>query len=318
MVPKGAILGSIEGPRQLFAQVNQFFIAKGAEPIFKVQLVGLSTETPLSGNLYTIHAGALIHEVAKTDLIVIPAMDGDLTMALEANKDFIPWIEQQHKQGAEVASLCLGAFLLAATGLLDGKKCATHWLAANEFRKMFPQVNLVAHKVITDEQGLYSSGGAYSYLNLILYLIEKYTGREMAILCAKVFAIEIERKSQSPFIMFSGLKDHEDEAIIKAQEYIENNFQERIAVEDLASMLALGRRNMERRFKKATSTTVMEYMQMVKIEAAKKSLETSRKNISEVMYDVGYADTKAFRTIFKKITGLSPIDYKNKYNMEVA
>ncbi len=313
LVPKGAVLGSIEGPRQLFTQVNQFLKMRGEAPMFNVQMVGLQQETPLCGGAITIHANALLKDVHKTHLIIVPAVDGDMHTALKNNAEFIPWIQKQHSKGAEVASLCMGAFLLAATGLVDGKKCATHWLAANDFRKMFPQVNLIPEKVVTDEAGIYSSGGAYCYLNLVLYLIEKYAGREMAIMNAKVFAIEIERDSQSPFIIFQGQKEHEDEAIRKAQEYIEQKFEEKITVDQLASMFAIGRRNFERRFKKATSNTIVEYIQRVKIEAAKKKLETSRSNINEVMYDVGYTDTKAFRTIFRKITGLSPVEYKNKY-----
>jgi transcriptional regulator GlxA family with amidase domain len=314
LVPKGAVLGSIEGPRQLLAQVNQFAKAREQQPLFRIQMVGISKDTPLSGGTFTAHIDALIDEVVSTDLIIIPALDGPMENALEANRAFVPWITRQYKQGAEVASLCLGAFLLASTGLLKSRKCATHWLAESEFRRMFPDVKLMAERVITDENGLYSSGGAYSYLNLLLYLIEKYAGREMAILCAKVFAIEIERDTQSPFIIFKGQKEHEDEQIKLAQSFIEKNFQEKITVDQLASKFCLGRRNLERRFKKATSNTVVEYIQRVKIEAAKISLETSRENVNEVMYRAGYNDTKAFRTTFKKITGLSPIEYRKKYN----
>jgi len=314
LVPKGAILGSLEGSRQLLTQVNDFFKQKGQAPMFNVQLVGLSDETKAGGSLFTIHPNALLEDVKKTDLIIIPAIDGDLEVALKDNQAFIPWIVRQYKGGAEVASLCVGAFILASTGLLSGRKCATHWMATNQFRKMFPDVNLVTEKIITDEQGLYSSGGAFSYLNLILHLIEKYTGRDIAILSAKVFAIEIDRTSQSAFTIFNGQKDHEDEPVKKAQEFIENNFQEKITVDQLASMFAIGRRNLERRFKKATSNSVVEYMQRVKIEAAKKNFETSRENVNEVMYKVGYTDSKAFRVTFKKITGLSPIQYRAKYN----
>lgn len=316
LVPKGAILGSLEGSRQLFTQVNQFFKAKGAPPLFKVQLVGLEKETTLTGGLFTANTDAIIEDIKKTDLIIIPAIDGDIRQALIENEKFIPWIIKQYKSGAEIASLCLGAFLLASTGLLKGRRCATHWLAENDFRAMFPDVNLVTEKIITDEQGIYSSGGAFSYLNLILHLIEKYAGRDIAILSAKVFAIEIDRNTQLSFTIFQGQKEHPDEEIKKAQEFIENNYQDKITVEQLTSMLALGRRNFERRFKKATSNTVVEYMQRVKIEAAKKGLETSRKNVSELMYEVGYSDAKAFRTTFKKITGLSPLEYKHKYNKE--
>jgi len=314
IIPKIAILGSIEGPRQLFTQVNNFFIEKGRKPVFNIKLAGLTKETPVSGGLYTVHADVLIKNLKKTDLIVIPAMDGDLMKAIELNKDFIPWIKKLHASGAEIASLCVGAFLLAATGIMDGKKCATHWMAAGYFRKMFPDVDLVTEKIITDEAGIYTSGGAYSYLNLILYLIEKFSGREMAILCSKVFAIEIERSSQSPFSIFSGQKEHGDEPIKTAQDFIENNFQEKITVDMLASLLVLGRRSFERRFKEATKDTVKSYIQRVRIEFAKKCFETSTKNINEVMYDTGYSDNKAFREIFKKLTGMSPLQYKSKYN----
>ena len=318
LVPHGAILGSLEGTRQLFTQVNHFFMDKGAAPVFKVQLVGITRTTSLAGGLFTVNSDLLIDEVKHTDLIVIPAIDGDLQQAVENNSAFIPWILKHHSKGTEIASLCLGAFLLAATGLLKGRRCATHWMAENAFRQMFPDVELVTEKIITDEQGIYSSGGAFSYLNLILYLIEKYAGRDTAVLAAKVFAIEIERQNQLSFTIFKGQKSHDDDQIKKAQEFIEKNYQEKITVDQLASMLALSRRNLERRFRKATSNSVVEYIQRVKIEAAKVSLESSRENVNDAMYKVGYSDPKAFRVSFKKITGLSPMQYRNKYNRLMA
>ncbi|QJB37826.1 helix-turn-helix domain-containing protein [Chitinophaga oryzae] len=317
LVPRGAVLGSIEGPRQVFTEVNKMLKNNGDAPMFKVQLVGLTQEVPACGGMYTVYADATIQEVPKTDLIIIPALDGDMPKIVEQNREFLPWIVQQYKAGAEVGSLCVGAFLLAATGLVNGRKCATHWMAANEFRKMYPQVDLVEDKILTDEHGIYSSGGAFSYLNLILYLIEKYCDRQIAVFCSKAFQIDIQRDSQSPFMVFRGQKDHEDEPIRKAQEFIEKNFTEKITVDQLAGMFTLGRRNLERRFKKATSNTVVEYIQRVKIEAAKKSLESSRENVNEVMYNVGYTDPKAFRITFKKITGMSPVQYRNRYNKEI-
>lgn len=316
LVPQGAMMGNIEGPRQLFQCVNQYYAMEGKEPMVTAQLVGLSKETTLKDGMYTVRPDKLIGDIQKTDLIIIPALDGDMKEALKANQEYIPWIVSQYKRGAEVASLCIGAFLLAETGLLNGRRVATHWMFANEFRTMFPEVELVVEKIITDEHGIYSSGGAFSYLNLMLHLIEKYAGRNVAVFCAKLFQIDIDRATQSPFVIFQGQKDHEDEPVKKAQEFIEQNVSEKITVDQLASLFAVGRRNLERRFKKATSNTIAEYIQRVKMEAAKKHLETSRKNINEVMYDVGYSDTKAFRTIFKKVTGLSPMEYRNKYNKE--
>lgn len=317
LVPRGALLNSIEGPRLVLNEVNNYVVRMGKPPLFKVQLVGLSKETEVYSGLYTIKADCLVSDVERTDLILIPALDGDMMKNLSDNEAFIPWIVSQYKKGAEVASLCVGAFLLASTGLVNGRKVATHWMAANDFRRMFPDVELVEDKIITDENGIYSSGGAFSYLNLVLYLIEKFAGRQLAVFCSKAFQIDIHRDSQSPFIMFKGQKEHEDEPIKKAQEFIENNVGEKLTVDQLATMFALGRRNLERRFKKATANTVVEYIQRVKIEAAKMSLETSRENVNEVMYNVGYTDPKAFRTTFKKITGLSPIQYRSRYNKEV-
>jgi transcriptional regulator GlxA family with amidase domain len=318
LVPETAVVEAVADPHYLFRAVNQFLESAGKAPLFKVQLVGLTKEIRLSNSLFSVHADALLKDVKKTDLIFIPALSGDMQTALNMNKDFIPWIKDQYAAGAEVASLCIGAFLLASTGLLKGKKCSTHWLSANEFRNMFPDVELVDGSIITEEQGIYSSGGANSYWNLLLYLVEKYTDRDTAILASKFFAVDIDRESQAAFMMFQGQKEHEDESILKAQEFIETNFQDKISVDELADKFAIGRRSFERRFRKATNNTVVEYMQRVKIEAAKRSFESSRKNINEVMFDVGYTDTKAFRTVFKKITGLTPIEYRNKYNKQAV
>ncbi|WP_374950564.1 GlxA family transcriptional regulator [Mucilaginibacter sp.] len=313
LISNDAVLASIADPRIMFTGVNEFLEAAGKPPLFKVQLVGLTKDVKLHSGLFSVHTDEVIDNVTKTDLIIIPAMGGDMAGAIKKNEQFIPWIIKQYNQGAEVASLCVGAFLLAATGLLKGKECSTHWRFAEQFREMFPDITLVDARIVTEQQGLYSSGGATSYWNLLLYLVEKYAGRDMSIMASKVFALEIDRKSQSPFIMFNGQKTHEDEPIKKAQEFIEANITERISIEDLAGKYAIGKRHFERRFKKATNNTPVEYIQRVKIEAAKKQLESGRKNVNEVMYDVGYTDTKAFRTVFKKITGLSPVEYRNKY-----
>jgi transcriptional regulator GlxA family with amidase domain len=318
LVPNEAVPAAIVDPRYMFTAVNQFLKQQEREPFFEVELVGLSKQVTLTNGVFSVNVDKSLSEVEKTDLIIVPAVSGDIRFALDANAGFVPWIVDQYNRGAEVASLCLGAFLLASTGLLNGRKCSTHWLFADEFREMFPEVTLTDGSIITEENGIYSSGGAASYWNLLLHLIEKYTNREMAIRASKFFAIEIDRKSQSPFIMFNGQKKHEDVPIRQAQEFIEKNVTEKISVEELAVRFAIGRRHFERRFKKATNNTPVEYIQRVKIEAAKKDLESGRKTVNEVMYDVGYSDIKAFRTVFKKITGLSPVEYRNKYTKELV
>lgn len=316
MVPQGhSSLANIEGTLQILNEVNSLSTAMGGRPLFKVQLVGLTKGISQRNGLFTINPDVMIDEVNQTDLIIIPAIFGaTIQEGIERNADFIPWIVTQYKKGAEIASFCIATFFLASTGLLDDKKCSTHWRFATEFRQMFSHINLVDDKIVTEDAGIYTSGGAYSYLNLVIYLVEKYAGRDMAITISKAFMIDIDKHSQSQFIIFQGQKTHDDEPIRQAQEYIEKNYMEKITVDQLASMYAIGRRNFERRFKKATSNTVIEYIQRVKIEAAKKSLERSRENVYEAMFKAGYTDVKAFRTTFKKITGLSPVEYKNKYN----
>lgn len=314
LVPETAVPAAIVDPRYMFTAVNEFYKAAGHQPFFNVHLAGLTSSVNLNEGLVIIQPDLLINDVKKADLVIIPALSGSMSAALEKNAAFLPWIIDQYKSGAEVASLCVGAFLLASTGLLDGKACSTHWLFANDFRDMFPQVHLTHDRIITEQNGLYSSGGATAYWNLLLYLVEKYTSREMSVMAAKFFLLEMGREWQSPFMMFKGQKDHEDLEIVKAQEFIEKNYMSRLTVDDLSGKFGIGRRTFERRFKKATANTVIEYIQRVKIEAAKKQLESGRKTVNEVMYEVGYTDTKAFRDVFKKVVGMSPIDYRHKYN----
>lgn len=313
-MPEYSVMQAIADPQYLFTAVNNFLLVAGKQPLFDVELVGAKKEVILNNGLYVVSTSRQLKEIKKTDLVIIPALFGDMATAIEMNKALLPWIEEQYDNGAEVASLCVGAFLLAATGLLNGKKCSTHWGFINEFREMYPEVEVVDGSIVTEEKRLYSSGGANSYWNLLLYLVEKYTNRETAILASKYFAIDIDRDSQAAFAMFKGQKNHNDVDIKKVQEYIEKNIVEKMTVDELAAIAATGRRSFERRFRVATNNSVLEYIQRVKIEAAKRHFESSRKNINEVMYNVGYTDAKAFRDLFKKITGLTPIEYRNKFN----
>ena len=316
LVPETVVPDGVTGPRYLFDTANQFLGATGKDPLFKVQLVGQKREITVQNGAYSIHTDLLLSDSGRADLLIVPPVFGDMATSLALNQAALPWIRGQAKQGAEVASLCVGAFLLASTGLLNGKKCSTHWAFYQEFQEMFPEVEVVDGGVITEEHGIYSSGGAHSYWNLLLYILEKYTDRDTAILVSKYFAIDIDRSSQAAFMVFRGQKDHNDPEILETQGYIEGNYSERLTVGALAQRVAISRRSFERRFKQATGNTAVVYLQRVKIEAAKRSFESSRKNINEVMYDVGYTDSKAFRSVFKKVTGLTPIEYRNKYNKE--
>lgn len=313
---EGNNLSSIVGAYKIFLRANAYWKEAGKKALYKIELAGISKKVEFYDGLFTVNPHTHISTINKTNLIIIPSLNHDYQKAVKGNQLLIDWIEQQYKKGAEIASICTGAFLLASSGLLDGKSCSTHWAAADNFRKMFPRVNLQTDKLITDENGIYTNGGAYSFLNLIIYLVEKYYDRQTAIFCSKVFQVEMDRNSQSAFIIFKGQKLHGDEMIQQAQAYIEGRPDEKISIEKLSSKFAAGRRNFDRRFIKATGNTPVEYSQRVKVEAAKKAFETSRKTINEVMYEVGYSDVKAFREVFRRITGMSPLEYRSKYNKE--
>jgi len=317
LVPKGENnLSSIVGSYKIFTRANEYWKKSGRKELFKIELAGVSKKVDFYNGLFAVKPHTHISNISKTNLIIIPSLNHNYQKAVKGNQAMIDWIREQYKSGAEIATICTGAFLLASAGLLDGKICSTHWSAADTFRLMFPNVDLQADKLITDENGIYTNGGAYSFLNLLIYLVEKYYDRQTAIFCSKVFQIEIDRQSQSTFAIFTGQKTHGDEVVKNAQVYIEGHLDEKISMEHLSSKFAVGRRNFDRRFIKATGNTPLEYAQRVKIESAKKAFENTRKNINEVMYDVGYADVKAFREVFRKITGMSPLEYRNKYNKE--
>lgn len=323
LVPAGdTILDTVIGTYGLLRMANAHYKRNRQlkEDYFSLDLVGLSPE-PVNyrQGLFQVTPTKTIDNIDKTDLIIVTAISGNLEREIENNRAFIPWIRKQRiENDAEIASLCKGALLLAETGLLNGKSCATHWTAHDLFRRRYPKVTLIPEKIISEDRGIYSSGGAYSFLNFMIYLVEKYCGRETAIWCSKVAEIEFDRIGQNQFMIFSGQKEHGDEPIKKAQVYIENHYNQKLNIDDLASRFAISSRSFLRRFKKATANTPLEYIQRVKIEAAKKRLESSTDTITQVMFDMGYIDSKAFRNMFKKYTGLSPVEYRNKYNRELA
>ncbi|MBS1637378.1 MAG: helix-turn-helix domain-containing protein [Bacteroidetes bacterium] len=323
LVPDGPVnmgtIATITGAYEIFKEANAYWNRQGKETPYRIQAAGVSKKVAFGNGLVLLQPEVHITGIRKTNLVIVPPSGiRHRDDVRKGNKELVSWISKQHKLGAEIASSCSGAFMLAASGLLDGKTCSTHWVHADTFRQAFPEVHLREDRIITDESGIYTNGGAYSFLNLVIYLVEKYYNRQTAIYCSKMFQIDPDRHAQSAFAIFSGQKKHNDEVILKAQSYIEKNYQDKISIGFLSDRFNIGRRNFDRRFIKATGITPLDYMQRVKVEAAKKHLENSRKTVNEVMYDVGYTDTKAFREVFQRVTGLSPLGYKSRYNRETV
>ncbi|TWV93675.1 GlxA family transcriptional regulator [Chitinophaga pinensis] len=298
----------------VFESVNSMYTASQQPTCFNVQLVLPDQEGVDILPHYGRYSTVALKDAVKADVVLIPAfIAGDVDTAITANNTFIPWIRQQHHAGAEIASFCTGAFLLAATGLLDGKPATTHMNACPAFAGHFPDVLLQPDKVLTAASGIYTSGGATSTFHLLLYLVEKYCGQDMAVKAAKLFAIDMDRDTQSYFGMFLPDKKHADPLITEVQQRMEAQFREARNVESFMENIPASRRNFVRRFKQATGITPIEYLQKTRIEAAKKMLEQTGNSILAVMLDCGYNDIKAFRKVFRKEVGLTPTEYRFKF-----
>lgn len=305
---------SIAAILDVFETVNSYYQEQEGQPYFDIRLVRTDDDIQ-HPNLHDGYEPVTLSSIDNSHLILIPAFTstGDMATFVQDNHAFIPWICEQYETGSEIASFCTGAFLLAATGLLNGRKATTHVNAARMFAHYFPEVLLQEDKVVTDDNGIYTSGGATSTFHLLLYLLEKYCRKETAIRTAKVFAIDMDRELQSYFADFVPSRHHNDSLVQEAQQRMEQRFQEGCTVEELIHDLPASRRNFIRRFKIATGITPIEYLQRLRIEAAKKLLEGSDCSITEVMFQSGYNDAKAFRLLFSRLVGITPRSYREKY-----
>jgi transcriptional regulator GlxA family with amidase domain len=253
-----------------------------------------------------------IYDVENTDLIVVSSiLDIDRTM--RDHGEVIEWLHHHYRRGTHIATICSGAFVLAETGLLDGKTATTHWAFADEFQRRYPQIELRPERLITDEGDLFCSGGYNAGTDLSLYLVEKYCGHEVGLQSSKSLISDMGRTSQSPYAIFQHQKNHRDDQILAVQEWIEDNFDKNFNYDSLAGNSGMSRRTLERRFKTATGETPLTYQQCIRVEAAKHMLEDGNRSFDEITYQVGYEDSSSFRKVFIKQTGLRPTEYRKKF-----
>lgn len=284
-----------------------------AGAVFKTQLVGVKGKTVRCTGQISLRCQTTIDRVRATDILMIPSLEFDVEEKLRRNKTAIPHLLRLHRGGAEIASMCTGTFLLAATGLLENKSATTHWHAARAFRTLFPDVDLQDHKIIVDEDGLYSSGGATSSMHLGLYLTEKYCGKTTAHLLSRMMLLERKETYQTRFSIFLPQTQHGDEAIRKSQSAIEADNDGKLSVDRLADIACLSKRSFIRRFKMATGNTPAEYMQRSNVEKAKRQLENGNKSIEQIIYSLGYNDVQSFRKIFSRYTNQTLKEYRDRY-----
>lgn len=283
-------------------------------PLFTWDVVSLDGTPVQGGSGFMVQPDASIHDVEQTDLILLPGFLPPLNFIGMVPEALAAWLKKHNKKGAMIGTICTGAFMLAETGLLDGRIATTNWAFAEYFRKLYPSVNLKPERIIAEDGNFISSGATTSFLDLCIYLIEKFGNGELARYCSKSLLVEPGREMQSPFFIFHFQKDHGDETVLKAQLHMEDNFSQAISIEALASELGISPRHFIRRFKTATGDSPLLYLQRLRIEAAKQKLEETMKTVDEITRQVGYENTNSFRKLFKNNTGLSPREYRNRFS----
>ncbi|GAB2980435.1 helix-turn-helix domain-containing protein [Mucilaginibacter puniceus] len=314
LLPKHYRLLSIAAILDVFDTVNKFY-RKAVQPEpFNLSLLYDQSDRFEQMDSMMNYPAEPINDANKKELILVPSFNtDDIKNTISENQVYIPWLIQQYHQGAHIATFCTGAFLLASTGLLNGKTATTHVDACNGFAAAFPDVKLRSDKTLTEDGRLYTSGGSTSTFHLLLHLIELHCGRDIAIRAAKVFAIDMDRDNQSYFSTFQPIRNHHDELVAKAQQQIESRYNDAETIEEIIKDIPSSRRNIVRRFKHVTGITPIEYLQQTRIEAAKKLLEQTSQQMMEVIYNSGYNDPKAFRKVFRKTVGMTPSEYREKF-----
>jgi transcriptional regulator GlxA family with amidase domain len=307
---------TIFGPMDILNQAGRLWnrvVNSPQTPFFDVTIASADGEPIRSVNNIMVQPHCSIKEIDQTDLIII-ASATYIDKILEKNPELVPWLRQKYDQGAHIASICTGAFLLAETGLLDGKSATLHWGFTDIFRKKYPRVSLRQDQMYLDHGRLYCSAGVSAGMDLSLYLVEKFCGKSAAVESAKTMVLDMGREKQTPYGCYLFPRDHGDIPVINAQKWIEQHKAESIDYDILAKKLRMSRRSLERRFKNAVGVTPLVYLQKIRVEYAKKLLEEGTRTFNEITYMVGYEDISFFRKLFIRLTGLRPKEYQRRFS----
>jgi transcriptional regulator GlxA family with amidase domain len=281
--------------------------------LFDVRLIGLDHDPVSCGAGVWINPESVASSAPRPDLVVIPGLSNDIDLSIAANAGWPSWVARWATAGTLVASSCTGAFLAAEAGVLDGHTATTHWIAADLLQSRYPRVRVTAHRMVIDEDEVVTSGGATTFLNLVVHLTERFGGSERAALAAKLLLVDGHRLTQLPYAILVGTRHHTDDIVRLAQEHVAAQLSGELTVEHLAERAAVSQRSLERRFEQALGMSPGRYIQLARIETAKCQLETSTDTVEQIRRNVGYRDASAFRRAFARHTGESPAAYRRRY-----
>jgi transcriptional regulator GlxA family with amidase domain len=226
------------------------------------------------------------------------------------------WVEAQYASGCIVCSVCGGAFLLAKTGLLNGRSATTHWSFSETLAERFPKIRVDTEKLIIDDGDIITAGGLMAWVDLGLKLVDRFLGPTVMLETARFFLVDVSGRQQRFYSNFSPKLHHGDEPILKVQQWLQNSDVSSLSVSTMAAKARMGERTFLRRFQKATGLTPTEYVQRLRVGKARESLEFSSLAMKEIAWKVGYEDYGAFRKVFQKIMGLSPADYRLRFSVQ--
>ncbi len=320
------VLGSaLTGALDLFSFTGvswQRFLDETVEPRFKVQIASLGGVDIRCSNRLIMQAHCDIRQVTDCDLLLIPTIGDSIDKVLSQNAELLVHIKRLASTKADIASNCSGAFFLAKAGLLDGKVATTHWGYANKFKVDFPLVDLQENQFVTQSKiqskeqsgNIFCAAGGSAFYDLGLLLIERYCGREISTQVAKTQIIDSKRGNQNSYTNVTLHKPHADQLVQQVQDFIEENFRQAIQVSQLADMVNITPRTLNRRFQAAVMMRPIEYIQAVRIEQAKRLLELGDVTIKSLACQVGYDDISSFTRLFKRATELTPKEYQEKFS----
>ena len=317
----GTFASTAIGPMEVFRNAGTLWnICTGEQPSpgFRVTTASADGREVQCDGPLKIQPTVSIANVRKADLIFIPSSGISVDDVLERNAAIVPWLKRWQKRGAVIASVCSGVGLVAATGLLDGRRATTHWGLAERFREKYPNVHWTPELMVTEDGPFFSGGGVNASLDLALCLVERFCGHEVAMQSAKALLIETPRTWQNGFAAVPLNTRHTDESITKAQEWMHENFHRSFPLEAPALRVGMSLRNFVRRFKQATGDSPLIYLQKVRVANAKRLLETNHRSMQQVGEAVGYEDVAFFRTIFQRHTGVSPSAYRKRFGERAA